>query len=190
MGAPGLAFETWETTNLRGRGTRSLTVCCCTKIWVPQVRRVFVFAPNLGYHEPQPEQNHTVRDLGEWKIDAERGGVSSGSRSAEAQNGCASLGAVDGVSRVRYRVTAMTRIRRDRGIKAVDERLVEEQLRRIRAAGRRGIVGRPETDVDVRGSPGIPTRHDGGEGDPAGRVGQLIAAQPALAGVIDTVAIR
>src|SRR6266567_8149821 len=43
--------------------TRSLTVCCCTNIWVPQVRRVFVFAPSLGYHEPQPEKNHTVRDL-------------------------------------------------------------------------------------------------------------------------------
>ena len=42
---------------------RSLTVCCCTNIRVPQVRRVFVFAPNLGYHEPQPEQNHPVRDL-------------------------------------------------------------------------------------------------------------------------------
>src|SRR6266700_2468722 len=38
-------------------------ICGCTNIWVPQVRRVFVFAPNLGYHEPQPEQNHTVRDL-------------------------------------------------------------------------------------------------------------------------------
>lgn len=89
----------------------------------------------------RPLRHALFKKLGEWKIDAERSGVSSGSRSAEAQNSCASLGVVDGVSRVRYRVSAMTRIRRDRGIKAVDERLVEEQLRRIRAAGRRGVVG-------------------------------------------------
>src|SRR5260370_15517142 len=88
----------------------------------------------------RPLRYALFKKLGEWKIDAERSGVSGGSRTAEAQNGCASLGVVDGVSRVRYRVTAMTRIRRDRGIKVVDERLVEEQLRRIRAAVRRGVV--------------------------------------------------
>jgi hypothetical protein len=31
---------------------------------VPQVRRVFVFAPNLGWHKPQPEQYHSINDLG------------------------------------------------------------------------------------------------------------------------------
>jgi hypothetical protein len=36
--------------------------------WVPQVRRVFVFAPNLGWHEPQPKQNHPVNGL-VWMID-------------------------------------------------------------------------------------------------------------------------
>src|SRR5258708_35297955 len=89
----------------------------------------------------RPLRYAVFKKLGEWEIDAECSGISSGSRSAEAQNGCASLGVVDGVSRVGYRVTAMSRIRRDRGIQVVDERLVEEQLRRIRAAVRRGVVG-------------------------------------------------
>jgi hypothetical protein len=30
---------------------------------VPQVRRVFVFAPNLGYHRPEQVRIHPVRDL-------------------------------------------------------------------------------------------------------------------------------
>jgi hypothetical protein len=32
------------------------------RLWVPQVRRVFVFAPNQGWHKPQPKQNYPVND--------------------------------------------------------------------------------------------------------------------------------
>jgi hypothetical protein len=37
--------------------------------WVPQVRRVFVFAPNLGEHQSQLEQIHAVKDLAENRRD-------------------------------------------------------------------------------------------------------------------------
>ena len=69
-------------------------------------------------------------------------------------------------------------VRRDGGVNGVDRVFGKEELRGIRAAIGRAVVGGAEAKMDVRGAALIPAGNDGGESDEASGVSELIAAKP------------
>ncbi len=67
-GCPIQALLGWDSTNHTFGAQRRTCICFSSlhppKKWVPHPRRVFVFAPRVGWHEPQLVTFHPPRETG------------------------------------------------------------------------------------------------------------------------------